>query len=148
MQSFKVDQSCQLARGHSEICTKRRSATAATFSHVGKQQGYASHGIAGAFSSTARPAKVVRPHTRSQTSVLRCAASRLEQPHQDEGEPAARGSLQRQVDRLTCLLDNMQAATTWHDKVGNTPPLLAISHWQRIYRMPGCPRHIHTYSLT
>ena len=48
---------------------------------------------------------------RSRTKALRCSAA---EHALDQADTSAQ--LQRQVDRLTKLLDTLQAASSWHDK--------------------------------
>ena len=113
MQSLVVDQSSQLTSGHLKCVTNLPSAFAGC-ARVQTHRYNARRAVRWAFTCKALPATLARNHLRSQTRVLRCAAGKHVQDPQ-----TARASLQRQVDRLTSLLATLQAATTWHDKVGS-----------------------------
>lgn len=77
-----------------------------------QQRNYARRTVSRAFTSTALHAKFARTHIQAQTRVLRCVASNAAQHPQ-----TVREDLYRQVDRLTNLLNSLQVAVTWHDKV-------------------------------
>ncbi|KAA6420439.1 MAG: low photochemical bleaching 1 [Trebouxia sp. A1-2] len=111
MQLSVVDHPRVLARG-SPKPVNSFSATAAASIHVYKQQFRDSRAVPWAFGRKSLPANNARTLFRSETSELRCAAGKSEQSQQD-----VRAELQCQVDRLTNLLGDLQAATTWHDKV-------------------------------
>ena len=59
------------------------------------------------FTQNAPHAKLAKVQGRVRTPVLRCAATKHAEDSQD---------LQSQVNRLTALLNTLQAATDWHDK--------------------------------
>jgi len=115
MQLSVVDHPRVLARGSPKPVTSF-SATAAASIRAHKQQFRDRRAVPWAFSRKHLPAKNARTLFRPQTSELRCAAGKTEQPQKD-----VRTELQCQVDRLTNLLEDLQAATTWHDKVGRLP---------------------------
>lgn len=115
MQLSVVDHPRVLARGSPKPVTSF-PATAAASIHAHKQQFRGRRAVPWAFSRKRLPANSARTLFRPQTSELRCAAGKTEQPQKD-----VRTELQCQVDRLTNLLGDLQAATTWHDKVGRLP---------------------------
>lgn len=121
MQLSVVDHPRVLARG-SPKPVNSFSATAAASIHVYKQQFRDSRAVPWAFGRKSLPANNARTLFRSETSELRCAAGKSEQSQQD-----VRAELQCQVDRLTNLLGDLQAATTWHDKVGRLPLIMGIT---------------------
>ena len=138
MQLSVVDHPRVLARGSPKPVTSF-PATAAASIHAYKQQFRDRRAVPWAFSRNRLPANNARTLFRSQTSELRCAAGKTEQSQQD-----VRVELQCQVDRLTNLLGDLQAATTWHDKVGRLPksPLnmgtTASVHNCQTYCKPQC----------
>ena len=138
MQLSVVDHLRVLARGSPKPVTSF-PATAAASIHAHKQQFRDRRAVPWVFSRKRLPANNARTLFRSQTSVLRCAAGTTEQSQQD-----IRIELQCQVDRLTNLLGDLQAATTWHDKVGRLPksPLnmgtTASVHNCQTYCKPQC----------
>lgn len=110
-----IDHPRVLARGSPKPVSSFPAIAAASV-HAHKQQFRGRRAIPWAFGRRRLPANSARTLFRPQTSELRCAAGKTEQSQQD-----VRVKLQCQVDRLTNLLGDLQAAATWHDKVGRLP---------------------------
>lgn len=106
-----IDHPRVLARGSPKPVSSFPAIAAASV-HAHKQQFRGRRAIPWAFGRRRLPANSARTLFRPQTSELRCAAGKTEQSQQD-----VRVKLQCQVDRLTNLLGDLQAAATWHDKV-------------------------------
>lgn len=138
MQLSVVDHPRVLARGSPKPVTSF-PATAAASIHAHKQQFRDRRAVPWAFSRNRLPAHNARALFRSQNSELRCAVGKTEQSQQD-----VRVDLQCQVDRLTNLLADLQAATTWHDKVGRLPEvplktgITATIHNRQTYSKTQC----------
>ena len=115
MQTFIVDQLCQVSTGHSRASAAFCSSKSIGPSRLKQQRNYARRTVSRAFTSTALHASFARTHIQAQTRVLRCVASNAAQHPQ-----TVREDLYRQVDRLTNLLNSLQVAVTWHDKVCST----------------------------
>ena len=109
------DQPCQLANRPLASSARSRLVPASrprrTFQHTSNPW----RAVPCAFNGICSPALSAWTRQRARTHVLRCTAAKL-----DQYSDSDRKSLQLQVDRLTSLVNTLQVATTWHDKVGST----------------------------